>query len=208
VMQIAPTPQANGDLVGIWDTNETRPPPKPEATNDILELFAPVSKPSQPGPTPLNTNTHVPSLLDLDLSMPVSQPPQLQQQPPLSIPTSVPNTGANQVVGYSKNGISVVFEYSKGPQFTTLNGVYTNSNPFPINNFTIQAAVPKYLKIQMNPASASVLQPNNSNKVTQIVKIINSMQGQKPIVLRIKVDFVVNGNPVSDTADVNFPLGV
>jgi len=208
VQPLAATPQ-NGDLVGLWDTTESRPPPKVEATTDILEMFAPVAKPSQPIP---NSNSAiVPSLLDLDLSLPVPQPPQGQQQvpPALTIPSpSLPNSGASQVVGYSKNGISIVFEFSKGPQFTTLNGVYTNSNPFPINNFTVQAAVPKYLKIQMSPASATVLQPNNSGKITQVVKIINSMQGQKPIVLRIKLDFVVNGSPASDTADVNFPLSV
>lgn len=30
------------DQVGLWDTTETRSPPKVEATNDILEMFAPV----------------------------------------------------------------------------------------------------------------------------------------------------------------------
>jgi len=105
----------------------------------------------------------------------------------------------------------VVFEVSKNPQqpqFTTLNGIYSNSNQFPINNFALQAAVPKYLKIQMNPASSTVLPPNNTGKVTQVIKVINSMQGQKPVMLRIKLDFNVNGNPSTDTADVSFPVSV
>lgn len=58
----------------------------------------------------------------------------------------------------------------------------------------------------MNAASASTIPPSNGGKVTQILKVGNSMPGQKPIMLRIKLDFVVNGNPVSDTADVTFPL--
>jgi len=89
-----------------------------------------------------------------------------------------------------------------------LNAIYTNTNPVPLNGFVLQAAVPKYLKIQMQPASGNVIPPNNQGKITQIVRIANSLQGQKPVVLRIKIDFNVNGNPVTETADVNFPTSV
>ena len=51
--------------------------------------------------------------------------------------------------------------------------------------------------------------PMTNNVVTQIVRLANSAHGQKPLLLRIKVDFVVNGQQITDTAEVaNFPEGV
>jgi AP-1 complex subunit gamma-1 len=206
------------DPFGLLLTSEPRASnPLPVASSDILDIFGGLSPVTVPAPAAAATPSSSlgVSLLDIDLPLPTSpnQPPNVFVPTTATAPaaTSVPNTGAIQVAGYSKNGILAVFEVSKNPQqpqFTTLNAVYTNSNPFPINNFTLQAAVPKYLKIQVNPASATVLPSNNSGRVTQIVKIINSMQGQKPVLLRIKLDFNVNGNPVSDTADVSFPVSV
>jgi len=185
---------------------------KPAAvSSNILTLFddLPVT------PTPVTVATTSPALnlnLLMDLPLPTSPPASSTYAPTVSSPVNiVPPVNTGSIHGYSKNGISALFEVSKNPQqpqFTTLNAIYTNSNPFPINNFTLQAAVPKYLKIQMNPASSTVLPPSSSGKVTQVIKIINSMQGQKPVLLRIKLDFVVNGNPVSDTADVSFPVSV
>lgn len=41
-----------------------------------------------------------------------------------------------------------------------------------------QAAVPKFAKLQMSPASASVIPPNNAGAVTQVMRISNSLFGQ------------------------------
>jgi len=111
------------------------------------------------------------------------------------------------VPAYNKNGISLIFEATKPPghpQFSTLNAVTTNANPFPVPNLAIQAAVPKYLKIQMNPASGAGL-AQNGGKVTQIIRVINSEQGKKPVILRVKLDYVLNGNPITEMVDVAFP---
>jgi AP-1 complex subunit gamma-1 len=117
--------------------------------------------------------------------------------------------GVVTVSGYNKNGISLIFEATKPPgagqaQFTNLNAVATNSNPFPINNFAIQAAVPKYLQIRMVPPSGNVLAPANG-RITQNIKIANSMQGQKPILLKVKIEYNYNGSPINEIADVAFP---
>ena len=60
----------------------------------------------------------------------------------------------------------------------------------------------------MSPASGNALPPNNAGKITQIIKTINSLHGQKPVMLRIKIDYATNGTPVTDTADVTFPATV
>lgn len=118
---------------------------------------------------------HPPTLLLLPPLLPSSVfklplPPLLSLPllPLLAPPTSLVTTGTVSVspsffytyINYSKlliiikfdEEIVLVFEASKVPgqaQFTNLNAVASNSNAFPINNFSIQAAVPKYLQIRM-----------------------------------------------------------
>lgn len=85
---------------------------------------------------------------------------------------------------------------------------FTNSGPSPLTDFVFQAAVPKYMKMQMQPASASAVPAGGAGSVTQLLKLANSMHGQKPIVMRIKVEYALAGNKVSETGEVsNFPAG-
>jgi AP-1 complex subunit gamma-1 len=89
---------------------------------------------------------------------------------------------------------------------TNVNMTITNSGPQPLADFVFQAAVPKYMKMQMQPASSSTVPPNGAGVVTQLLKLANSMQGQKPIVIRIKIEYSVGGSKVSETGEVaNFP---
>jgi len=37
---------------------------------------------------------------------------------------------------------------------------------------------------------------------------MNMEHGQKPVVLKIKADYLVNGAPISEVADITFPSGV
>jgi AP-1 complex subunit gamma-1 len=54
------------------------------------------------------------------------------------------------------------------------------------------------------PPSGDTLAPGGG-KVTQGIKIANSLQGQKPILLKVKIDYVYNGSPINEIADVAFP---
>ena len=65
------------------------------------------------------------------------------------------------------------------------------------------------MKLQMSPASSSTVPPSNSGKVTQTFKVANSMHGQKPVLLRIKIDYSAGGQAVSEQGQVdNFPPGI
>jgi AP-1 complex subunit gamma-1 len=221
---VVPVQSASNDLLDLLlpSENTSQPRMPSAAPTNILNIFDDLSPTTS---TP--ATTHAPAIAPslnmnlLDLPLPTSPSTFAPSTGSMSTPSTTPaaqappasaaSTNAVQVTGYSKNGILVVFEATKNiqqPQNTTLNAVYSNSNPFPINNFALQAAVPKYMKIQMTPASSNILPPSQSSKVNQIIKINNSMHGQKPVLLRIKLDFVVNGNSVSDTADVSFPPSV
>eukprot|EP00962_Isochrysis_galbana_P046058 scaffold18389_cov110-Isochrysis_galbana.AAC.1 len=110
---------------------------------------------------------------------------------------------------YNKNGLLITFACSKdpsNPSVTTIESSFTSSLPTPIEGLNFQVAVPKFMRLQMTPASSTVVPPNNSGKVTQVFKVANSMHGQKPVVLKIKIDYSSGGMPVTEMGQVdNFP---
>lgn len=230
-----PTPSLLDPLADLFGTAPTQPvttrpptgtPTPTPPTIDLMDIFGPA--PTAVAPTTAKPITAVPpvtggGLLDLmgDITpTPISSTPSLANPTPLygspvpvpsAIPVSPPLGGAPAgvitVAAYNKNNITLVFEATKPPgqpQFSTLNAVTTNNNPFPVPNLSLQAAVPKYLKIQMNPASGAGL-AQSGGKVTQLIRVINSEQGKKPVILRVKMDYVLNGTPVSEMVDVSFP---
>jgi Adaptin C-terminal domain len=62
-----------------------------------------------------------------------------------------------------------------------------------------QAAVPKYLKLEMLPASSSSIPPNSSGAVTQEIRVVNSQQGEKNIMLKLKIGYFQGGVQVCYT---------
>jgi len=235
---IAIKPQGGNSLIEMWDSDPSPSPTAPTKATvtpvaptpiigggmDIFgDIFGTVSV-----PTPTNVSRPAPStadsLLDLLGPSPISPSPNVipgmpsMLPPVMSIPqmaSSTPTTPLNgplpTVTAFEKAGLSILFDPVKNAQFpniTVINITFLNSSAFPLVNFDFKAAVPKYLKLQVNPPSGNLIPPNNSGNVTQSIKLMNSEQGQKPLVLKIKIDYLVNGAPVSEVADVNFPPGV
>ena len=117
--------------------------------------------------------------------------------------------GAMQFVVFDKNGLMVNFNATKDPNnqsVTCIEATFTNSLPTPIQALNFQVAVPKYMKLQMQPASSQVVPPGQSSSVKQLFKVANSLQGQKPVLLRLKIDCSINGQPSSEMGQVDqFP---
>eukprot|EP01041_Mallomonas_annulata_P008450 gene8450-17422_t len=96
------------------------------------------------------------------------------------------------VKGYDKGGLQIMFELTKPNPATQANTriicKFSNQTPLPITNLMFQAAVPKYLKLELLPASNNTIAPNSVNTVTQEVRLINSMQANglmnKPDIVR------------------------
>jgi len=172
--------------------------------------------------TPVMATPPTDSLLDLlggltpmanpvaPVAIPITSTPSLVPAPQLVQPA--PSNGALPTfTAFEKNGLTILFDTFKNAQFpnvTIVNITYVNSSSFPLVSFDFKAAVPKYIKLQVNPPSGNLIPPNNSGKVTQSIKIMNMEHGQKSVVLKMKIDYLVNGAPVSELADVNFPPGV
>lgn len=65
---------------------------------------------------------------------------------------------------------------------------FANKADFSMSSFVFLLAVPKYMKLDMRPASASDIAAGG--KASQAVILSNSLQGQKPIQLRYRVEYV------------------
>jgi len=53
--------------------------------------------------------------------------------------------------------------------------------------------VPKYLKLEMFPPTSTTIPANSNGAVTQEIKLTNSMQGQKNIMLKLKIGYTQGG---------------
>jgi len=155
-----------------------------------------------PSPTPLSGST-MPNLLG-----PTLMSTQFAGVPAPAQPLNGP---LPTFVGFQKNGLTAYFDVSKQashPNMTMVNVSFANSNASPITNFEFKVAVPKYVKLQVNPASGNIVPPNNNGRVSQQLKLLNTSHGEKPPLLKIKLDYQLNGVPVAEIGDVSFPEGV
>merc|ERR1712066_1211664 len=110
---------------------------------------------------------------------------------------------------FDKGGLKVTFACRKDVATGSLGvlATFTNSTAAPITSFVFEVAVPKYMKLQMEAASSQVLQPM-SNDVSQNMTLVNTMQGERPVMMKLRISYDQNGVVVQETAQVsNFPQG-
>jgi AP-1 complex subunit gamma-1 len=114
-----------------------------------------------------------------------------------SAPAAAPAPAAAQtfpsVVAFDKDGLKVSLSFSKpsGPASATTVVVATASNSDaakPVSSLALQAAVPKYLTLKLEPASGTSLPANNPGAtITQRMHVTNASQGSKPLALRLRI---------------------
>lgn len=206
------------------------PAPEMDLLSDILGSAAPAPPPATPtaaappAAPPPGAGGMDSMLMDLLGSGPTAPAPPpaapagmdamaaMMGGPAMMLGAPAPAPGGNApFTAFNKHGLLVTFACSKDPSnqsVTAIEASFTNSLPTPIAALNFQVAVPKYMKLQMSPASGNVVPPSNSGKLTQLFKVANSMQGQKPILVRTKIDFNINGQPISEMGQVDtFPPG-
>lgn len=109
----------------------------------------------------------------------------------ISAPAPVPPEIPPQVV-FDKHGLSVTFEFKKhpaNPGMSAIRCIFKNSSDQAITNFSFQAAVPKYLLLELKPASAKVVPAAGAGRLLQEMRLTNTQHGQKPVMLRIKLEW-------------------
>jgi AP-1 complex subunit gamma-1 len=212
------------DIFGVSGGN-TQSPVKPMNNNQtnqsIMDIFgnnsnSPVQQQTNMGNNIINNNYNSNSnnnsnnnnnvLLGMGLGAPV-----INTTPPSIFSNNSISTSSNMSISaFDKDGLNVLIELSKpnpsSPDLSRLLCKFSNTLGAQIDNLQFQAAVPKYLKLEMLPASSSSVPPQSQGRVTQEIKITNSMQGEKNIMLKLKITYSVNGRNVEEMAQVNnFP---
>lgn len=109
---------------------------------------------------------------------------------------------------FDKNGVKVTMNFSRGVEKeVVINCTYSNSNADTISEFKFQAALPKFCNLKrMHPPSGNELFGFSGNEVTQRIDVINNQQGQKAIVMKVKISYIQSGSNFVEQATVSgFP---
>ena len=115
------------------------------------------------------------------------------------------DSGIPSLVGYNKNDISITFHFDRPqPSLVVMNLRIVNSSLVDrVSDFTLQAAVPKSMQVEIMAASSTDMSPNGG-VITQILKVNNP--NRAVVKMRLKVSYSRGGQQVLDQAEVsNFP---
>ncbi|XP_025064003.1 ADP-ribosylation factor-binding protein GGA2 isoform X2 [Alligator sinensis] len=114
---------------------------------------------------------------------------------------------------YDQNGFKAMLHFSRDPAPGRVNVLVMvlsllSTSAQPIQDIVFQAAVPKVMRIKLQPASGSELPPFNPllppAVISQVLLLANP--NKDPIRLRYKLTFTQGGRPVSEVGEVTgFP---
>jgi AP-1 complex subunit gamma-1 len=121
-------------------------------------------------------------------------------------PTPAPAAAApaGEITAYDKAGVRITFSGKKHPtnaQLTMVRASFHNLTAAPVSQFVMQVAVPKYITLQLDPATGTDLPPGSSGAVTQVLKLANSLHGERPLLMKLKIDYATPFGPQSDLVD-------
>ena len=118
---------------------------------------------------------------------------------------------ANGIVGIdSAHGLRVSLSIAHGspPGHSVITATASNvgSSGATFTDVMIQAAVPKFIQMRIDPASGSHLPVGGS--VTQCLHVVNSLHGQKQVAVRLRVAFKLPGaaQETVEQGQVSFPI--
>ncbi|CAL1283387.1 unnamed protein product [Larinioides sclopetarius] len=158
--------------------------------NDVpcLMSSSPLSDKISPACSPAHS---ILSLKDIFVPLGTIQPGTL---PPLNL--------------HEKNGLNVVIHFGKDsprPDITVMVVSTMSKNSSPVKNVSFQAAVPKSMKIKLQPPSATDLPPHNPilppAAITQVMLLANPQK--ENVRFKYKVNYTINGQDYTDIGEVD-----
>ncbi|KAL9246473.1 hypothetical protein vseg_020003 [Gypsophila vaccaria] len=230
-----PAPSSSGggflhDLLG--DLSSTAPHPgsnqnQKSGTDALLDLLS-------IGSSPAANSSAIPDILSLSLESQnsgatldglssVSSIPKLESSPSGTAPmldlldglsSSQPTIESNgpqfpSIVAFESSSLKMMFDFTKdsvNPQTTSVKATFLNLSADIYTDFIFQAAVPKFLQMQLDPASGTTLPASGNGSITQSLRVVNSQHGKKSLVMRFRIGYKVNGKDVLEEGQVsNFP---
>uniref|UniRef100_A0A670JJT6 Golgi associated, gamma adaptin ear containing, ARF binding protein 3 n=1 Tax=Podarcis muralis TaxID=64176 RepID=A0A670JJT6_PODMU len=156
---------------------------------------------------------------------PLFQPASFQQQgsplkgPEISLGNvhvpleSIKPSSALPVTAYDKNGLRILLHFAKEcppgrPDVLVVVVSMLNTAPLPIKNIVLQAAVPKSMKVKLQPPSGTELAPFNPIQppaaITQVMLLANPRK--EKVRLRYRLTFALGDQPSTEVGEVDqFP---
>ncbi|NWV51132.1 GGA3 protein, partial [Daphoenositta chrysoptera] len=156
---------------------------------------------------------------------PLFQPASLQQQgspmkaPEISLANvhvpleSIKPSSALPVTAYDKNGFRILLHFAREcpPGRSDVLVVVVsmlNTAPLPVRNIVLQAAVPKSMKVKLQPPSGTELSPFNPIQppaaITQVMLLANP--AKEKVRLRYRLTFTLGDQPSTEVGEVDqFP---
>ncbi|KFU93400.1 ADP-ribosylation factor-binding protein GGA3, partial [Chaetura pelagica] len=189
-----------------------------KGVDSALFLGLPVTAPGAP-PVPF------PSSCTAGSGSPLFQPASFQQQgspmraPEVSLANvhvpleSIKPSSALPVTAYDKNGFRILLHFAREcpPGRSDVLVVVVsmlNTAPLPVRNIMLQAAVPKSMKVKLQPPSGTELSPFNPIQppaaITQVMLLANP--AKEKVRLRYRLTFTLGDQPSTEVGEVDqFP---
>uniref|UniRef100_K3YZ42 AP-1 complex subunit gamma n=1 Tax=Setaria italica TaxID=4555 RepID=K3YZ42_SETIT len=218
------------DLLGIGGVSSSTADVTSTASTDILmDLLSIGSSPSQNGTPAVGHPGQeskpipaAPEAIDLlgSLSSTETKPTSVVPQAMdlldgLSSSTSVSGlekTAHPSITAFQSPTLKITFDFKRqsgNPRETMIHATFTNLTSSTFTDFIFQAAVPKFIQLRLDPASGNTVPAKGNGSVTQGLNVTNNQQGQKPLAMRIRMSYKVNGEERLEQGQVsNFPSGL
>lgn len=109
---------------------------------------------------------------------------------------------------FEKDGLKIILSCLREEDGSgTITATFCNAREYPMTDFVFEAAVQKSVRLAMQPASGTIVPPK-SERLTQAMQVKNSKAGEKPLHMRLRISYVINGTTVQESVQVdNFPPG-
>lgn len=224
-----------GDLLDLLQLEPVPPPMSPNAKKGVLDS---TTKPSGGGEAELledllgglsvdsgDNQRHPPPSASSSpaVHVPLLAPPPTDTlndlfgattalpAPPPSLPDGSLLFSTTPLEIFNKEGVCVLFYvYKTDPDSPTFT-IYAqySSNQRTVTQFVFEVAVPKYVELNLEAASSSVLQPGSCS--WQLIRVNNSMKGSKQPLMKIRISYLPQqaSEKVQEYINFsNFPDGV
>uniref|UniRef100_A0A3Q2Q860 Golgi associated, gamma adaptin ear containing, ARF binding protein 3a n=1 Tax=Fundulus heteroclitus TaxID=8078 RepID=A0A3Q2Q860_FUNHE len=117
------------------------------------------------------------------------------------------------VTAYDRNGVRVLLHFASDcppgrPDVLVMVASMLNTAPLPVRNIVLQAAVPRTMKVKLQPPSGTELAPFNPilppAAISQVVLLANPLK--EKVRMRYKLMFTLGEQPFTEVGEVNdFP---
>ncbi|ODV62261.1 VHS-domain-containing protein [Ascoidea rubescens DSM 1968] len=112
-----------------------------------------------------------------------------------------------KITAHKSENLKIDYEvFRQNDNLIKVNVLFSNLSLFSqINNLTNLIAVPKSLKLDLNPQSNNFMKPSQDNGITQIFTVTN-VKPNSPVKIKWKCNYIINGQSIEESGVNTLPL--